>query len=585
MPSTTRERITLSVASGQDMDAIYKMRHEVYATELGQHEENPAGRLSDQLDSFNTYIVARAGGRIAGFVSITPPGKGPYSIDKYFTREEVPLPFDDCLYELRILTISSQHRGRMVGPALAFGALRWVEAHGGKNIVAIGRVEILDLYLKIGFRPTGKRVRAGAVTFELLTGSVESLRECLSRSPALGERIELATDWRLEIPWQEPAACYHGGAFFGAIGPEFDNLERANEIINADVLDAWFPPSPTAVAALGEHLAWAARTSPPTHSEGLVEVIARTRGVAQESVLPGAGSSSLIFLAFRHWLTSSSRALILEPSYGEYAHILENVVKCQVARHVLSREDGYRVDLERLERDLAGEYDLAVIVNPNNPTGRHVPREELAALLQRAPSATKFWIDEAYVDYAGEGQSLETFAAGNRNVVVCKSMSKAYALSGLRVGYLCGPSPVIAELRLISPPWAVSLPGQITGVMALKDPEYYSRKYSETRLLRAQLADGLRNLGGLAIVPGEANFLLFDLPADGPDAGTVIERCQQRNLFLRDIAATAPSLGPRAVRIAVKDTATNRRMVEILGRVLNEVARTTAPTTAPTPPG
>lgn len=524
MPSATRESITLSVASGQDMDAIYQMRHEVYATELGQHEQNPEGRLSDQLDSFNTYIVARVGGRIAGFVSITPPGKGIYSVDKYFPREEAPLPFDDRLYELRILTISRQYRGRMVGPALAFGALRWIEAHGGKNIVAIGRVEILDLYLKIGFRPTGKRVQAGEVTYELLTGSVESLRECLSRSPALSERIELAIDWVMDLPRQEPgqeaAACYDGGAFFDAIGPEFDKLERASEVINADVLDAWFPPSPNAVAALREHLAWVARTSPPTQSEGLVDVIARTRCVAPESILPGAGSSSLIFLAFRHWLTSSSRALILEPSYGEYAHVLENVVKCRMARHVLSRDDGYRVNLERLERDLAGEYDLAVIVNPNNPTGRHVPPEELAALLQRAPSATKFWVDEAYVDYAGEAQSLETFAAGSRNVVVCKSMSKTYALSGLRVGYLCGPPPVIAKLRLISPPWAVSLPGQIAGVMALTDPEYYSRKYGETRLLRAQLADELRNLGGLTIVPGEANFLLFHLPADGPNART-----------------------------------------------------------------
>ena len=230
------------------------------------------------------------------------------------------------------------------------------------------------------------------------------------------------------------------------------------------------------------------------------------------------------------------------------------------------------MDMERLERDLAGEYDLAVIVNPNNPTGRHTPRDELAATLRRAPPATRFWIDETYVEYAGAEQSLENYAANSRNVIVCKSMSKAYALSGLRVGYLCGPSAVISALRLISPPWAVSLPGQIAGVMALQDPEYYSRKYDETRILRAKLAERLRNMGVTEVIPGEANFLLFGLPKDGPDARTVIERCQRQDLFLREAAATAPTLGTHAVRIAVKDAATNRRMLEILGRVLREDA-------------
>ena len=135
-------------------------------------------------------------------------------------------------------------------------------------------------------------------------------------------------------------SSYHGGAFFDAIGREFDSLERVGDVISADVLDAWFPPSPAVIEVLREHLLWAVGTSPPTESEGLVSRIAQTRGVARESVLAGAGSSSMIFLALRHWLTRESRALVLDPSYGEYAHVLENVVKCSVDRLVLSRADG-----------------------------------------------------------------------------------------------------------------------------------------------------------------------------------------------------------------------------------------------------
>ena len=363
---------------------------------------------------------------------------------------------------------------------------------------------------------------------------------------------------------------YHGGAFFDAIGREFDSLERVSDVISADVLDAWFPPSPAVIDVLKEHLPWAMGTSPPTASEGLTSRIARTRGVARESVMAGAGSSSLIFLALRHWLTRESRALVLDPSYGEYAHVLENVVGCSVDRLVLSRADGYRVDLDQLERRLRGRYDLVVIVNPNNPTGRHIPRQELEAVIRGASPETLFWIDETYVDYVDKGESVERFASESENVVVCKSMSKVYALSGLRVGYLCGPPRMIGPLRLLNPPWSVSLPGQIAAVTALQDPDYYCQRYLETHALRTQLADDLTALGDTEVTPGVANYLLCQIPAEGPTAQKLIERCRRDNLFLRDASATSASLGPWSVRIAVKDSTTNRRMVGILGRVLKE---------------
>ena len=363
---------------------------------------------------------------------------------------------------------------------------------------------------------------------------------------------------------------YHGGAFFDAIGREFDSLERIGDVISADVLDAWFPPSPAVIAVLREHLPWAIGTSPPTESEGLVKRIARARGVARESVLAGAGSSSLIFLALRHWLTRESRALVLDPSYGEYAHVLENVIGCSVDRLALSRADGYRVDLDRLERRLRGRYDLVVIVNPNNPTGRHIPRQELEAVIRGASPETLFWIDETYVDYVDKGESVERFASESENVVVCKSMSKVYALSGLRVGYLCGPPRMIGPLRLLNPPWSVSLPGQIAAVTALQDPDYYCQRYLETHALRTQLADDLTALGDTEVTPGVANYLLCQIPAEGPTAQKLIERCRRDNLFLRDASATSASLGPWSVRIAVKDSTTNRRMVGILGRALKE---------------
>ncbi len=376
---------------------------------------------------------------------------------------------------------------------------------------------------------------------------------------------------RLAAPLAEPTRCDHGGAFFKAIGERFNALHRRKGVINADVLDAWFDPSPRVTEALRAHLAWIVRTSPPTGAEGLARTIADVRGVDVAHVLPGAGSSDLIYLALRRWVTPASRVLILDPTYGEYAHLLQRVIGCRLSRLELDRASRYRVESARLRARLEKGFDLVVLVNPNSPTARHIPRRELERLLGDAPRRTRFWIDETYLEYVGAHESLEPLAARSDNVVVCKSMSKVYALSGVRAAYLCGPKRLIDALRPLSPPWAVSLPAQVAAVEALGDPDYYAGRYDETHRLRACLRRGLGGECGLDVVDGVANFLLCHLPPDGPSAARVTEACRRHDLFIRDASNLGSSLGSHTVRIAVKDAPTNRRIVSTLSQVVRQI--------------
>lgn len=588
------QRVVLSIASPAEREEIYRLRHEVYARELAQHQTTREARLSDPLDTRNVYLVARIDGQIAGFISLTPPpaialtrstapssidpSAPQYSVEKYFSRDSCPFPFDDKLYEIRLLTVLRPHRGRELALLLMYAAFRWVEAHGGTRIVAIGRQQLLDMYIRTGLEPVGMSTQSGAVTYELLQVTIPALRERMKSFGGLLDRMESNTDWRLGFSFHKPASCFHGGAFFDAIGPRFDSLERHRSIINADVLDAWFPPAPSVLAALQEHLPWLLRTSPPTSCDGLIQSIAEARGVRPENILPGAGSSDLIFRAMREWLGPASHALILDPTYGEYAHVLEQVIGCTVDRLTLSRRNNYEVDLARLEAAMADNYDLVVIVNPNSPTGRHISRAQLENILQRAPSCTRVWVDETYIEYTSAPkvpgqdagptpQSLETFAAHSENIVVCKSMSKVYALSGARVAYLCAGSHQFEVLRAITPPWVVSLPAQVAAVNALQDPAYYSARYVETATLRQAFDKELRLLG-LETIPGVGNFILCHLDPRGPTAAIVVERCRGQGLFLRDAAAMGSQLGTHALRIAVKDAETNHRIQNILAGAL-----------------
>ena len=574
-PNQTTERIRVTLATKSDRAVIYRLRHEVYADELGQHLTNSTGSLHDALDEFNTYLVASFRNEIVGFISITPPGGPSYSVDKYFSRDQLPFVFNQRLYEVRLLTVRKQWRGRPIAFLLMYAAFRWIEAHGGAHIVAIGRRDVLPLYFKAGLEAVGLTVQAGAVTYDVLQASVAALRKQTSQFARLLGKLASEIDWALGIAFAKPTGCFHGGAFFRRIGERFETLEKHKMVINADVLDAWFPPSPRVTEAIQEHLPWLLRTSPPTHCDGMIDAIAEARGVPRESILPGAGSSNLIFLALRHWLKSSSRTLILDPTYGEYRHVLESVIGCSVDKLVLRREDQYRLCRNRFLSQLDRHYDLIVLVNPNSPTGQHISIEPLQELLRHVPLHTRIWVDETYVDYAGADQSLEQFAVQTENVIVCKSLSKAYALSGVRSAYLCAAPHQLEELRSITPPWAVSLPAQVAAVRALQDREYYADRYAETRALRRELGDDLIALG-LDVIPGVANFLLGHLSESGPTAAEVVARCQERNLFLRDAAEMGSQVGRHGLRVAVKDAATNRRMIKILREILNQQPHTVA---------
>jgi histidinol-phosphate/aromatic aminotransferase/cobyric acid decarboxylase-like protein len=277
----------------------------------------------------------------------------------------------------------------------------------------------------------------------------------------------------------------------------------------------------------------------------------------------------------RGWVTPSSRVLILDPMYAEYAYVLERVIGAQVDRLTLSRRNGYQVEPERLAHALSRGYDWVIVVNPNSPTGRHLPRCLVERILAGAPETTRFWIDETYLEFVGQDQSLETYAAASSNVVVVKSMSKVYALSGVRAAYLSGPPPLVAEARCWCPPWAVSLPGQIAACEALACVNYYRGCWHETAVLRDELRASLE-AQGWDVVPGCANFLLCHLPESAPDAARFVATLRKRGLFIRDLTTMGTTLGSRAVRIAVKDRPTNHRMLGMLAAALSETRRETS---------
>lgn len=561
--------IEIKIADQTDREEIYKVRHDVYAKELHQHQENQSKLLKDDMDNYNTYIVVKMDGNISGFVSITPPN-GKYGLDKYIDRDKYPFIYDN-MFEGRLFTVLPQYRNGCTALLLFFAAFRFAEANNGDKIMTIGRIDLVEFYEKTGLIDLGETIHSGAVDFKLMYSKISDLRKNCTRLENVLQRYLPKIDNLLPFSLIKEKRCYHGGHFFNAIGDDFTTIEKCNEIINADVLDAWFDPSPKVINAIQEYLPWIIKTSPPTHSEGLIKTISQIRDIPVQSILTGGGSSDLMYLALPNLLKRQAKVLLLNPTYGEYNFIFENLIHAQIDRFYLLKEDSFQINVERLIQTLhQNKYDMFVIVNPNNPSGQYLTPEQMKEIIKAIPKSTYIWIDETYIEYVDSSYSMEQISVNTENVIVCKSMSKVYALSGVRCAYLVSNSKTIEFLSQFSPPWAVSLPAQIAGVNALKDSEYYKKCYQQTRKSKQQLVNNLIQNKDVKIIQGSINSILCEFPLS-TDVDKIVKQCIEKNLFIRNVSNMGINLNYHGVRIAVKDEQINLKIAEIFKEVYGQL--------------
>ena len=311
-----------------------------------------------------------------------------------------------------------------------------------------------------------------------------------------------------------------------------------------------------AVRALRERVEEFAAYPDPDCVE-LTEAIARYERVPQGWVLACAGATDAF--ARLCLATRPARALLCAPCYSGYEQALEQV-GAQVAWHDLRREDGFVVT-DAFARAIDETVDLVFVANPNNPTGLNVSRDVMGRCLERARAAGAVVVlDECFADLCATGGSNDLLA-DNPHLVIVKALTKTFCLAGLRAGYaLCANPRLLAGLRAAGQPWAVSAPAQVAGVACLAIPSHVSRGRELVAAERGRMVAALASLG-LSVVPGKANYLLFEGPAGLCDAllcrGLLVRHC-----------ANYRGLGERWYRIAVRTPEENARLVEGLGEVV-----------------
>ncbi|MHB9096196.1 MAG: cobyric acid synthase [Syntrophales bacterium] len=292
----------------------------------------------------------------------------------------------------------------------------------------------------------------------------------------------------------------------------------------------------------------------------LVSAFSESFGVAADEILMGNGETELLYLLPR--VLEKGRAVIPVPSYADYVAAAGQAGL--TVETILLREDrGFVPEFAEIEAVLRGD-EIVILGRPNNPTGTLPDAGALRKLAFRRPETT-FVIDEAFADFT-DGESL---LAGKRpaNLVVMRSLTKFYAIPGLRLGAVVAGREIIRRLRALAPPWSVNALAQAVGAAALRDAEYAKESRRFVRERRAELRAELDAIPGLAVYPGEANFLFVRIDRSGIDAPGLAGRLIADGIAVR-VCDNFAGLDGRFFRVAVRTVEENERLCRALRKAL-----------------
>jgi histidinol-phosphate aminotransferase len=352
--------------------------------------------------------------------------------------------------------------------------------------------------------------------------------------PALSPRPEVVST----------SLAYHGALDYA----ELEQLGlNPDEVLDFSVNSNPYGPSPAVQRALAQV---PLDRYPDREALKLRRALADRSRVSPDQIVVGNGTAELLWLVALAFLRAGDPVLVLGPTFGEYERVA-TLMGAHVETWTARPEREFTIEPEAVGRCLQQIVPrLAFVCNPNNPTGTDLPPEIIQVWAEAHPR-TLFVVDEAYLAFAPGLQSALT--ANADNILVLRSMTKDYALAGLRLGYAVGHASLIAALGRVRPAWNVNALAQAAGVAALEDESHLRTTLDALSRAKEELVAALRE-PGLSPLPSAVHFILVDVG----DGGAFRQALLREEILVRDCA----SFGlPAFVRIATRRPEENVRLV------------------------
>lgn len=285
-------------------------------------------------------------------------------------------------------------------------------------------------------------------------------------------------------------------------------------------------------------------------------------GVAVEQLTLGNGSNDILDLIARVFLSEGRSAV-----YSQYAFIVYPIaVKACGGRSIVTAAKSWGHDLEAMAEAIEEDTRLVFIANPNNPTGTSLSRVQLENFLSKLPESVMVVLDEAYIEYASDGDFPDgvSLLARFPNLIVTRTFSKAFGLAGLRVGYSISSPQVADLLNRVRAPFNVNSMALVAANAVLGDTHYLAESRRVNAEGMAQLEAGLKNLG-LSFIPSVGNFIAVDFAGGVLSAAEIYQQLLAQGVIVRPVGVYQM---PNHLRVSIGLAEENQFFLDALARVL-----------------
>lgn len=301
---------------------------------------------------------------------------------------------------------------------------------------------------------------------------------------------------------------------------------------------------------------------PDPDCSSLRESVSGYLKVKPSNILFGNGSDELFFLLFE--VLRPKKAMMLSPTYSEYKTAAESL-GCEIENFYLNEKNGFKLDLKMLLGSIDTDTELLMICNPNNPTGTLIDKKSLLGILKRcADRGTVLAVDEAFMDFIGEGFSLAAKASMQGNLLVFRSMTKIFAIPGLRLGYMVGPEGLLEDMSGRQQTWPVNSIAQSLGKKALEDKAFIKKSKDFINKEKSFLFDGLEKIDWLKVFEPSVNFILAKITESDLSAEDLSDHAARKyGILIRD-CSNFDGLGRQFFRVAVRSRKDNLKLIECL---------------------
>ena len=317
-------------------------------------------------------------------------------------------------------------------------------------------------------------------------------------------------------------------------------------------------PSPKALAAIQDALPELTRY-PDGSGYALKQKLAARFAIDPAGITLGNGSNDIIDLVARAFLAPGLNAVFSAHAFAAYP--ISTQATGAESRVVPAINYGH--DLDGLIAAMDENTRVAYVANPNNPTGTWFGAEALERFLSRVPEHVVVVLDEAYIEFSEPGELPNglSYLARYPNLLVSRTLCKAYGLAGLRIGYGASSAEIAGVLNRVRLPFNVNSLALVAASAALDDEDYVLRSRQVNRAGMRQLEAGLQALG-LSWIPSRGNFLAVDF---GRDAAPINAALLRQGVIVRPVAGYAM---PTFLRVSVGTEAENARFLDALEHVL-----------------